>query len=195
MSDDTQHYCQCVNVCIFRTRLETRRFGYSIAAFIFGFWFIASTSFMVATFRERCQLEGALPVSPPLLPSIFSVLQNRMFCILLPAWICDSIGAGNILLCDVKSTLSFLALTCKLLWTKMCRNFDGYDLILCPIRHRARNARKLCRVWLQRGTLAMQFSQCYGCMLDESFLCLIGCDSHLVASCKDKWKSTGMGLV
>ena len=93
MSDDTQHYCQCKRLHFSMPRND--RFPIQLRL-LFWILFIASTSFMVATFRE-VPVEGAC-LCLPLLPSIFSVLQNRMFCILLPAWICDSIGAGNILL-------------------------------------------------------------------------------------------------
>lgn len=96
-SDDKLNYCECVDVCLQRSRLEAKRAGYFAAAFGFGTWFVLSMWFMVANVKERCQLEGKakLPEAPPLVSSMLNVLRNRTFRGLLPAWICDAIGAGT----------------------------------------------------------------------------------------------------
>lgn len=96
--DADRNYCECVDVCVQRSRLEAKRLGYLCAAIGFGIWFVLSMWNMVLYVKERCQLEDQkvkLPEPPPLVSSMLNVLRNRTFRGLLPAWICDAIGAGT----------------------------------------------------------------------------------------------------
>jgi len=83
------NFCECVGTCGDACDVANKRTGFMIVGSIFAVWFVFTMVAAVCFVPER-QPERARPKAPPIVPSMKSALSNRLFWILLPAWLCDA---------------------------------------------------------------------------------------------------------
>jgi Na+/melibiose symporter-like transporter len=85
----TDAFCYCVESCDDACNVANTRTGFMIVGLIFAFWFVITMLIAVCVVPERIP-EKPRPKAPPIVPSMRSALDNRLFRILLPAWLCDA---------------------------------------------------------------------------------------------------------
>jgi len=82
-------FCYCINTCGDACSVANQRTGFMLVGSIFAVWFVVTMVTAVCRVPERMPT-GVRPKAPPIVPSMRSALNNRLFCILLPAWLCDA---------------------------------------------------------------------------------------------------------
>ena len=84
-------YCQVSNL----------KMGYIFTSFFFGLWFVATGYFLCFVVKERCQHQAKASEHDgeeeeeegiPAVVNLLSVLDNKPFVSLLPAWCLDTFG-------------------------------------------------------------------------------------------------------
>mmetsp|Transcript_37405 Transcript_37405/g.47692 ORF Transcript_37405/g.47692 Transcript_37405/m.47692 type:complete len:992 (+) Transcript_37405:97-3072(+) len=116
------NYCDCIDECSSMCDVQSQRVAFRFVGFFFGGWFCIAMVNMFIQVKERCQREDMAKVlptnnnsgtnqdgqhaqseapppepkkmqaTPPLVPSLLNTFRNKAFVLLLPAWICDSVG-------------------------------------------------------------------------------------------------------
>lgn len=82
-------FCQCINTCGDACDVANQRTGFMLVGSIFAVWFVITMVTAVCRVPERIP-SSSRPKAPPIVPSMRSALSNRLFVILLPAWLCDA---------------------------------------------------------------------------------------------------------
>ena len=87
-------YCECRDMCFNANKQDNGRYAYFYVGLFFGLWYICSALNCYCRVKERSQLPGAqpLPMPAPVVPTSLKTMSNRLFTLLLPAWICDTLS-------------------------------------------------------------------------------------------------------
>lgn len=84
-------FCYCFNECSDACDVANKRTGFMMVGYCFAIWFVVSMVVAVVCIKERPPPPAdKRPEAPPIVPSMKSALTNRLFMILLPAWVCDA---------------------------------------------------------------------------------------------------------
>ena len=82
-------FCNCIDTCGKACDVANRRTGFMYVGYLFAIWFVISMVTAVCRIPER-RPSGDRPKAPPIVPAMRSAMNNPLFRILLPAWLCDS---------------------------------------------------------------------------------------------------------
>eukprot|EP01050_Picozoa_sp_SAG11_P038961 SAG11_NODE_16159_length_555_cov_1.563596_1_plen_185_part_11 len=87
-------YCECRSACENAYDLDNKRYNYFFVGLFFGLWYASTMFNCVWKVKERSQLPGAakLPEPAPIVPTALKTMNNRLFSLLLPAWVCDTLA-------------------------------------------------------------------------------------------------------
>jgi len=82
-------FCHCMGGCGDACAVANKRTGFMLVGYIFAIWFVVTMVITVRCVPER-EISEDRPKAPPIVPSMRSALDNKLFMILLPAWVCDA---------------------------------------------------------------------------------------------------------
>merc|ERR1719424_1235227 len=82
-------FCTCVSTAGDACDVANKRTGFMMVGSIFAVWFVVTMVLAVCRVPEKRPSRDR-PPTPPIVPSMRSALNNRLFLILLPAWACDA---------------------------------------------------------------------------------------------------------
>lgn len=87
--DQNAGFCDCMDVCGDACTVANKRTGFMLVGVVFAVWMVVSMTAAVLYIEERPRPLNQ-PKAPPIVPSMRAALNNKLFCILLPAWLCDA---------------------------------------------------------------------------------------------------------
>lgn len=92
-----QNYCTCVDDCATECEVRNERSAFTMGAAFFGIWVVISFGLCVYFVHEKQHAGRDTAVQRmPFAASVVTTFRNRLFTMLLPAWILDSMAMSVI---------------------------------------------------------------------------------------------------